>query len=91
MAAQSKALSGTERSPGDDGLVIISGRHKSALMTSHREYGIGCVVDLNNTFFITDKTRTIANLSAGCQGRTCIGIIFRCRYGCFENYWTDGS
>lgn len=51
VAAQSKALSGTERSPGNDGLVIIAGRQRLPLITSHREYGIDCVVDLNNTFF----------------------------------------
>lgn len=51
VAAQSQSLRGTERSLGEEGLTIIAGRHRSPLMTSHREYGIDCVVDLNHTFF----------------------------------------
>jgi len=51
VAARSSSLSGTERSPGTDGLIIIAGPKRSPLVTSHREYGIKCVVDLNSTFF----------------------------------------
>jgi len=51
VAVRSDALSGTERSPGEQGLNIIAGAQRSPLVTSHMEYGIKCVVDLNHTFF----------------------------------------
>jgi len=51
VALRSDVLSGTERSPGDEGLRIIAGARRSPLITTHTEYGIKCVVDLNNTFF----------------------------------------
>lgn len=51
VAVRSNALSGTERSPGEDGLKIIAGPLRSPLLTSHMEYGIKCVVDLTHTFF----------------------------------------
>jgi len=51
VAVRSSVLSGSERSPGEEGLAIIAGMQRSPLVTSHIEYGIKCVVDLNNTFF----------------------------------------
>lgn len=51
VAVRSTSLSGSERAPGLDGLIIIAGTRRSPLITSHREYGIKCVVDLNQTFF----------------------------------------
>ena len=51
VAVRSNALSGTERSPGEEGIKIISGPQRSPLITSHMEYGIKCVVNLSHTFF----------------------------------------
>lgn len=51
VAARSSTLSGTERSPGSDGLTILAGPKRSPLITSHMEYGVKCIVDLNHTFF----------------------------------------
>lgn len=48
--ARSSALSGTERAPGE-ALVTIAGAKRSPLITTHQEYGIKCVVDLENSFF----------------------------------------
>jgi tRNA G37 N-methylase Trm5 len=49
VALQNKNLQGTERAPSE--LVIVAGAHRSPLITTHGEYGIKCVVDLNQTFF----------------------------------------
>lgn len=49
VALQNKTLQGTERAPSD--LTIIAGAHRSPILTTHSEYGIKCVVDLNQTFF----------------------------------------
>ena len=51
VAAREASLSGTERSIGKDGLVIISGANRSPLITTHMEYGVKCVVNLSKTFF----------------------------------------
>lgn len=48
--ARSSALSGTERAPGE-ALVTIAGAKRKKLITTHQEYGIKCVVDLENSFF----------------------------------------
>mmetsp|Transcript_1439 Transcript_1439/g.3678 ORF Transcript_1439/g.3678 Transcript_1439/m.3678 type:complete len:596 (+) Transcript_1439:124-1911(+) len=51
VVARQSNLEGTERAPGDEGLVIIAGAQRSPLITSHTEFGIRCVVDLNHCFF----------------------------------------
>jgi len=51
VVVRSNNLTGTERSPGEEGMKIIAGVQRSPLITSHMEYGIKCVVDLNHTFF----------------------------------------
>jgi len=51
VAVRSTSLSGSERAPGLDGLVIIAGMKRSPLVTSHAEYGVKCVINLNQTFF----------------------------------------
>ena len=48
--ARASALSGTERAPGES-LITIAGAKRSPLITTHQEYGIKCVVDLENSFF----------------------------------------
>jgi tRNA G37 N-methylase Trm5 len=53
VAVRSNVLSGTERAPGEEGTRIIAGAQRSPLVTSHMEYGIKCVVDLNHCFFST--------------------------------------
>jgi tRNA G37 N-methylase Trm5 len=49
VALQNKNLQGTERAPSE--LVTVAGAQRSPLITTHGEYGIKCVVDLNQTFF----------------------------------------
>ena len=49
VAFRTTPLSGTDRAPGD--LEIIAGAHRFPVMTTHTEYGIKCVVDLNHCFF----------------------------------------
>jgi tRNA G37 N-methylase Trm5 len=51
VVARQSTLNGTERAPGADGLAIIAGVQRSPLVTTHVEYGIKCVVDLEHTFF----------------------------------------
>ena len=51
VVARQSTLGGTERAPGDDGLAIIAGAQRSPLITTHTEFGIRCVVDLNHCFF----------------------------------------
>jgi len=51
VVARQSNLVGTERAPGDEGLTIIAGAQRSPLITSHTEFGIRCVVDLNHCFF----------------------------------------
>ena len=48
--ARASSLSGTERSP-NDALVTIAGVKRSPLITTHSEYGVKCVVDLEHCFF----------------------------------------
>jgi tRNA (guanine37-N1)-methyltransferase len=49
VAVRRSNLTGTERVP--EQLQIIAGANRSPLMTTHKEYGISCVVDLNHAFF----------------------------------------
>jgi len=51
VVARQSNLVGSERAPGDEGLTIIAGVQRSPLITSHTEFGIRCVVDLNHCFF----------------------------------------
>lgn len=52
VVSRQSNLEGTERSPGTTGFLQLAGAVKrSPLMTSHAEYGIKCVIDLNHTFF----------------------------------------
>ncbi|VEU45261.1 unnamed protein product [Pseudo-nitzschia multistriata] len=51
VVARQSNLEGTERAPGEEGLAIIAGAQRSPLITSHTEFGIRCVVDLNHCFF----------------------------------------
>lgn len=51
VVARQSNLGGTERAPGEEGLAIIAGAQRSPLITSHTEFGIRCVVDLNHCFF----------------------------------------
>lgn len=49
--ARTNALSTAHRSPGTGGLVQLAGPPRNPIVTSHYEYGVKCVVDLQNTFF----------------------------------------
>ncbi len=51
VVARQSTLEGTERAPGEKGLAIIAGAQRSPLITTHTEFGIRCVVDLNHCFF----------------------------------------
>jgi len=49
--ARTNALSTAHRSPGASGLVQLAGPPRNPVITSHYEYGVKCVVDLQHTFF----------------------------------------
>ncbi len=51
VVARKSNLEGTERAPGKEGLITIAGAERTPLVTTHTEYGIKCVIDLNHTFF----------------------------------------
>jgi len=51
VVARQSTLGGSERAPGEGGLAIIAGAKRSPLITTHTEFGIRCVVDLNHCFF----------------------------------------
>ena len=51
VVARHCPLSTEDRSPGSSGLKQLAGHPRDPIVTSHYEYGIKCVVDLNNTFF----------------------------------------
>ena len=49
--ARTNPLTTSDRSPGTSGLIQLAGPSRNPIITSHYEYGIKCVVDLNHTFF----------------------------------------
>ena len=51
VVARHCPLSTEDRSPGASGLKQLAGHPRDPVVTSHYEYGIKCVVDLNHTFF----------------------------------------
>ena len=69
VVARSHNLDGTERAPGEEGLTIIAGAQRKPLITTHTEYGIKCVVDLNHTFFSPrmgqERLRICQNVARG--------------------------
>ena len=69
VVARRNTLEGTERAPGSDGLVILAGVQRYPLITTHQEYGMKCVVDLNHTFFSPrmgqERLRICQNVARG--------------------------
>ena len=51
VVARHCPLSTEDRSPGSSGLKQLAGHPRDPIVTSHYEYGVKCVVDLNHTFF----------------------------------------
>lgn len=51
VVARQTNLRDSERAPGSEGMTYVAGAHRSPIITTHSEYGIKCVVDLENTFF----------------------------------------
>ena len=49
VALLTRKLAGTERAPTT--LQILAGAHREPLLTTHREYGIACLVNVRHTFF----------------------------------------
>ncbi|KAL9185209.1 hypothetical protein ACHAXT_002986 [Thalassiosira profunda] len=49
--ARTNPLSTQHRSPGETGLIQLAGPPRDPIVTSHYEYGVKCVVDLQQTFF----------------------------------------
>ena len=49
VAARANNLQGSERKPNQ--LQILAGIHRSPMMTSHKEFGVACVIDLEECFF----------------------------------------
>ena len=55
VVVRSSNLDGSERAPGMNGIQMLTGPtdriQRLPLITTHREYGISCVVNLHQTFF----------------------------------------
>ena len=55
VVVQSSNLNGNERAPGMNGIQILTGPaeriQRLPLITTHREYGVSCVVNIHHTFF----------------------------------------
>jgi tRNA G37 N-methylase Trm5 len=49
--ARMSTLEGTERAPGSGTFMHLAGARRSPLVTSHMEFGIKCIVNLEETFF----------------------------------------
>jgi tRNA (guanine37-N1)-methyltransferase len=49
--ARNNSLSTTDRSPGESGFIQLAGPPRNPVVTSHYEYGVKCVIDLNHCFF----------------------------------------
>ena len=49
--ARTNPLSTSDRSPGSGGMIQLAGPPRNPIVTSHYEFGIKCVVDLQQTFF----------------------------------------
>ena len=49
--ARTTPLSTSDRSPGSGGMIQLAGPPRNPIVTSHYEFGIKCVVDLQQTFF----------------------------------------
>jgi tRNA G37 N-methylase Trm5 len=79
VVARRYTLQGTDRVPGEDGLIKIAGATRSPLMTTHTEYGIKCVVDLNHTFFSPrmgqERIRICQQVARGEHVLVCFGGV----------------
>jgi tRNA G37 N-methylase Trm5 len=79
VVARRSNLEGTERAPGEDGLEIIAGAQRSPMITTHTEYGIKCVVDLNHTFFSPrmgqERLRICQQVARGENVLVCFGGV----------------
>jgi tRNA G37 N-methylase Trm5 len=51
VAIRTSSLQTEFRSAGQEGITILAGRHRSPMVTAHTEYGIKCVIDLEQCFF----------------------------------------
>jgi tRNA G37 N-methylase Trm5/tRNA(Phe) wybutosine-synthesizing methylase Tyw3 len=79
VVARKSNLEGVERAPGADGLEIIAGADRYPLITTHTEYGIKCVVDLNHTFFTPrmgqERLRICQQVARGEDVLVCFGGV----------------
>ncbi|KAG7348061.1 methyltransferase TYW3 family protein [Nitzschia inconspicua] len=79
VVARRSNLEGTERAPGEEGLEIIAGADRSPLITTHTEYGIKCVIDLNHTFFSPrmgqERLRICQQVARGENVLVCFGGV----------------
>jgi tRNA G37 N-methylase Trm5 len=79
VVARRSNLQGTDRAPGEDGLTIIAGVNRYPLMTTHTEYGIKCIVDLNHTFFSPrmgqERLRICQQVARGEHVLVCFGGV----------------
>jgi tRNA G37 N-methylase Trm5 len=55
VVARSSNLDGSERAPGINGIQVLTGPidriQRIPLITTHREYGVSCIVNIHHTFF----------------------------------------
>jgi tRNA G37 N-methylase Trm5/tRNA(Phe) wybutosine-synthesizing methylase Tyw3 len=51
VVARESILKDSQRAPGSEGMAYVAGFDRSPLITTHCEFGIKCVVDLEKVFF----------------------------------------
>ncbi|GKY99963.1 hypothetical protein MPSEU_000949900 [Mayamaea pseudoterrestris] len=69
VVARDSTLQNVQRAPGCDGMTVVAGMSRSPMITTHSEYGIKCVVDLEHTFFTprmaSERLRLCQQVSRG--------------------------
>jgi tRNA G37 N-methylase Trm5 len=74
VAVRESNLQGTERAPGT--LKIVAGANRRPLITTHKEYGIQCIVDLEQTFFSVRMNRERRRICQSIQEGESVLILF---------------
>jgi tRNA(Phe) wybutosine-synthesizing methylase Tyw3 len=74
VAVRDTNLQGSERAPGT--LRIVAGTDRRPLITTHKEYGIQCIVDLEQTFFSVRMNRERRRICHSIQAGESVLVLF---------------
>jgi tRNA G37 N-methylase Trm5 len=74
VAVRDSNLQGSERAPGT--LRIVAGTDRRPLITTHKEYGIQCIVDLEQTFFSVRMNRERQRICQSIQAGESVLVLF---------------